>query len=451
VFGGACINNKYAGVEMVSKDQPISLPPNPQHPGDATEGYNYLVTGDYLKSGIPYNIFRRGPAKEPQNYLGRTGDNANVPYSFNIIYAPNGAKIAAPNCLFCHASVFEDRLVIGLGNSLLDFSMPQDANMAISRMAVKMLASLPEQQAAKNLLTATNTTSSYLVTASKGVNIADRLTAVLAAHRDPKSFVWSDKALLKIPEEVIPSDVPPWWILKKKNGMFYSGFGRGDFSRFLMAANLLTVTDTAEAAQVLTHFDDVMAYLFSLEPPKYPYKVNETLAREGRNLFEANCSKCHGTYGPDGRFPNLLVPTHIVKTDSALVRSNFSDPQFLDWFRQSWFRSGSRPAELVPFNGYIAPPLDGIWITAPYLHNGSVPNLETLLNSKLRPAYWERNFEKPEYDYQKVGWKFVAKDRQYTRSTYNTTLNGYGNSGHYFGDKLTDNERNAVIEYLKTL
>ena len=43
---------------------------------------------------------------------------------------------------------------------------------------------------------------------------------------------------------------------------------------------------------------------------------------------------------------------------------------------------GDHPERFEPFDGYIAPPLDGIWITAPYLHNGSVPDLETLLNSK---------------------------------------------------------------------
>ena len=447
----ACITRHYASFTVLEADKPIPITANPQQPGNAQTGYHYLVTGDYLKSGVPYSIFKMGPTKEPENYLGRTGDNAGVPYSFNIINAPNGAKIAAPNCLFCHASVFEGKLVMGLGNSLLDFSMPQDFTMKMGAMAVNILGKPKDKEAAANMLKATNTTAPYLVAASKGVNIADRLTAVLAAHRDPASFMWSDKPLLKIPNEVIPTDVPPWWLLKKKNGMFYSGFGRGNFARFLMAANLLTVTDTAEASEVLTHFDDVMAYLFSLQPPKYPKPINQSLAAQGQKLFETHCSKCHGTYGPNAEYPNLLVPTHIIKTDSTLVMSNFSSPQFVDWFKKSWFRTGDRPADLVPFKGYIAPPLDGIWITAPYLHNGSVPNLETLLNSKLRPTYWERDFDKPTYDYEKVGWQYTVKDKQYLRSTYNTTLKGYGNHGHYFGDKLSDKERKAVIEYLKTL
>jgi hypothetical protein len=58
------------------------------------------------------------------------------------------------------------------------------------------------------------------------------------------TFKWSNEPMIKMSEEVVPTDVPAWWLLKKKNAMFYNGFGRGDFSRFLMASNLLTVTDT---------------------------------------------------------------------------------------------------------------------------------------------------------------------------------------------------------------
>ncbi len=443
---------KLSKVAILSADKPVPIPAHPQYPGDAEKGYDYLVTGDYLKSGIPAKLYKQGMKFGPQKPdLGRTGDNKGIPYDFTYISAPNGVNVVAPNCLFCHAQNWGDSVIIGLGNSLSDYSMPQDATMAMSEMALKMMGSEQEREAAANLIRAGKTTAPYLVTASKGVNIADRLTAVLAAHRDPLSFKWRNEPGLKIPETIIPTDVPAWWLLKKKNAMFYNGFGRGDFPRFLMAANLLTVTDTTEAAEVLPHFYDVLAYLYSIEPPKYPKAINEKLASQGKAIFEENCSKCHGTYGPDGKYPNLLVPTHIIKTDSTLVESNFSSPQFLEWFKQSWFRTGTRQADLVPFKGYIAPPLDGVWVTAPYLHNASVPNLETLLNSKERPAYWVRDFDKPNYDYDKVGWVYTTSDKQYTRSTYNTTLKGYSNSGHYFGDKLSDNERKEVIEYLKTL
>lgn len=442
---------RFSKADIFTAEKPVPIPAHPQYPGNAKEGYRYLTEGDYLKSGLPAALFKqtlRMAPKKPD--LGRQGDNKGIPYDFTLISAPNGQKVAAPNCMFCHAQPWGDSVIIGLGNSLSDYSMPQSGTTALGEMALKMMGE-KDREAATNLIRAGKATAPYLVTASKGVNIADRLTAVLAAHRNPMSFEWIEEPALKIPEDVIPTDGPAWWLLKKKNAMFYSGFGRGDFPRFLMAANLLTVTDTSEAAEVLPHFYDVLAYLYSIEPPKYPYPIDAILASNGKALFEDNCSKCHGTYGENETYPNLLVPLHIIKTDSTLVQSNFSSPQFLEWFKQSWFRTGNRKAELVPFRGYIAPPLDGVWITAPYLHNASVPNLETLLNSKSRPTYWARDFEKPNYDYEKIGWVYTESDKQHTRSTYNTTLKGYGNHGHTFGDKLSDGERKAVIEYLKTL
>ena len=123
----------------------------------------------------------------------------------------------------------------------------------------------------------------------------------------------------------------------------------------------------------------------------------------------------------------------------------------IDWFNTSWFAKGDHPARLVPFNGYVAPPLDGVWITAPYLHNGSVPTIEALLDSRKRPTYWSRKFSKPEYDYTRLGWVYTEEEKATNRTVYNTTLPGYGNGGHTFGDKLKDAERQAVLEYLKTL
>lgn len=233
--------------------------------------------------------------------------------------------------------------------------------------------------------------------------------------------------------------------------MFYNGFGRGDFGRFLMASNLLTVNDTTESREVDARFNDVLAYINSIQPPRYPNPVNRALVKQGGILFVQNCSRCHGSYGKGGEYPNLLIPESEIRTDSLLYKSNYQSYQFVTWFNSSWFAQGEHPARLEPFDGYIAPPLDGIWLTAPYLHNGSVPDMETLLNSKERPGYWSRDFENPVYDYDKLGWKYSKRDSSRGTTVYNTKLPGYGNYGHRYGDKMNSKERKAIIEYLKTL
>jgi mono/diheme cytochrome c family protein len=434
-------------------DKPMPIPPSMQQSGDSAKGYQYLITGDYLKSGIPYKLFLKFIGRDTTNYLNRDNNNKELSFEYTAINAPNGELIVAPNCLQCHAQVVDNQLYVGLGNTFIDFSRHQKFNPedAVVLMNLLALTDKKKYEASSNFLRAVKTLGTGLFTDVRGVNTADRLAAMLVAHRDPESFKWSKKALLEIPDEVIPSDVPAWWLLKKKNAMFYNGFGRGDFAKFLMASNLLTVTDTTEAAEVYTHFSDVLAYIKSINPPKFAGTINQELALHGEQVFNNNCASCHGTYGINAEYPNLLIPGATIQTDSALYAANYSSPQFLEWFNKSWFTMGDHPAQLVPFKGYIAPPLDGVWITAPYLHNGSVPTLEGVLNSSARPTYWSRDFDKPKYNYQSPGWVYTKEKKANGKTTYNTQLKGYRNTGHYFGDKLSAAERKAVIEYLKTL
>lgn len=452
IFSALVALNKPSAT-VADPEKPVYIPESKQRTGNAAAGYTYLTTGDYVKGGIPYDFFSLALNKSKTNYLKREGLNAGVSHEYTVVKAFNGENIVAPNCMQCHAQVFEGKLYMGMGNTFVDFTMGQKLNPQAYTMLENLLknGAAKKYEASKSFLQVAKTIGPYLTTAVRGVNAADRIAEVLSAHRDPVTFKWNDTALIEIPKQVIPSDVPAWWLLKKKHAMFFNGFGRGDFGKFLMASNLLTVHDTAESREVDAHFNDVLSYIYSLEAPKYPKLVNQSLVKQGEAIFITNCSKCHGKYGSNGEYPNLLIPESVIKTDSMLFKSNYQNPQFINWFNNSWFAQGEHPARLEPFNGYIAPPLDGIWITAPYLHNGSVPTLDAVLNSKLRPRYWQRDFNDPKYDYEKNGWQFTAETAPAGTAIYNTDLPGYGNYGHYFGDKLSDKERKAVIEYLKTL
>ena len=450
-LGGMCL--AFTTVIRITRyDEPVYVPASPQRSGEAAAGYQYLTTGDYIKSGIPYDYFLLGFGKRPDSLLHRDGLNADIPYEYTAVKAANGEVVVAPNCLQCHAQVFDGKLYIGLGNAMIDFTDRRKLGAGAPNVMERLLQHDPSKlQAAGPFLTSLRALSGNLLTEVRGVNAADRLTGLLVAHRDPQTLRWSDQPRMVISGKVVPSDTPAWWLLKKKHAMFYNGFGRGDFGRFLMASNLLTVSDSSEAREVDSHISDVLAYIYSLRPPKYPYPIDEGLARRGGVLFVQFCSKCHGNYGEEGDYPNLLIPESVIGTDSLLNTNDYQSPQIVDWFNNSWFAQGDHPARLEPFNGYIAPPLDGVWITAPYLHNGSVPTLEGVLNSKLRPVYWSRDFDHPQYDPVAVGWKYTRENGPRGTVVYNTTLPGSGNYGHDFGDRLTDRERKAIIEYLKTL
>jgi cytochrome c5 len=431
------------------------LEPSTQRTGNAEAGKAYLIGGSYVSSGIPLDIFKLAYGTSTED-LGRTGDNKGIIYNFSATTASNGVKVVSTNCFNCHAdrSPADGSLVIGLGNTTADNTQDVAQQFGLIDNVVKARygATSPEWKAYFPLSRGFTSISPFIKMDTRGVNPADKIFAALSAFRQSKNLTWLDQPQFQIPQAVIPTDVPAWWLMHKKNALYYDGLGRGDFARLSMATALVSMLDSTEARKIDNNFPDVMAYIRSLRPPQYPNPIDQNLVTKGKAVFEITCAKCHGTYGTTPTYPNLLVDLPTIKTDSALANVYFTNPQYHTWFNTSWFNQGAGAAQLLPNRGYVAPPLDGIWTTAPYLHNGSVPTLDDLLNSKQRPAKWARTFDnKADYDAVKVGWKYTVPTIKADTKTYDTSLYGYGNGGHYYGDALTDDERKAVIEYLKTL
>src|ERR1700694_804962 len=102
--------------------EPVPVPPSKQRTGNIRDGFEYLTTGDYLRSGIPLSYFKMGFGKNSMNYLKRDGVNSDIPYDYTVVTAPNGELVVAPNCMQCHAQVFNGKLIMGLGNSTVDFT-----------------------------------------------------------------------------------------------------------------------------------------------------------------------------------------------------------------------------------------------------------------------------------------------------------------------------------------
>jgi mono/diheme cytochrome c family protein len=434
------------------------LPDNPQRMGDASIGYEYLISGNYMSSGVPYDAFLLGTSVNPDNRLNRTGDNANLPYDYTAITASNGARVVAPNCMACHASTINNEFIIGLGSHDADFTVNRASNIALLNSGIRALYGgeesaewLAYEQFRKSIVAIGPRT----LTQTRGPNPADKITQVLIAHRDKNTLEWRDEPLVAITEEVIPTDVPAWWLLKKKKAMFYHAIGRLDYCKSFIGSSLLTMGDVANAAEIERKMVDVLAYLKSLEAPEYPFAIDSDLAQQGKLLFENTCATCHGTYGDSPNYPNLLVTLNSVGTDPELsdlyTTASPMNDYFMDWFNSGWFGTSSNKLQIKAEGGYIAPPLDGIWATAPYFHNGSVPTLEDVLNSNNRPTRWSRSFDNTDYDQSKVGWIYTREQTKVDKNTYDTTIKGYGNSGHTFGDQFTTSERTALIEYLKTL
>jgi mono/diheme cytochrome c family protein len=202
-------------------------------------------------------------------------------------------------------------------------------------------------------------------------------------------------------------------------------------------------------------FKAILAWIESLEAPKYPWPIDKHLAAQGEKVFTANCSRCHGTYGDKETYPNRVVALDDVGTDP--VRAQALTTEHRRWMQVGWLSRYGDDEVVTDTKGYIAPPLDGIWATAPYFHNGSVPTLWHVLHSDKRPAVWRRTEDG--YDRDRVGlevtaYKSVPENSRrppQSREFFNTSLKGKSADGHTYPDELTPAEKRALLEYLKTL
>jgi processive rubber oxygenase RoxA-like protein len=203
-------------------------------------------------------------------------------------------------------------------------------------------------------------------------------------------------------------------------------------------------------------FKDIFAWINSVPAPKYPFPIDRALARQGLPVFLKNCASCHGSYGPGGRYPERWVAAEEVGTDP--VRARDFPVAFVRHLGASWVGEYGKTPLYPGTNSYVAPPLDGIWANAPYLHNGAVPTMWDLLTPDSRPAIWRRTDSG--YDPNKLGVEITTYDKlpddattpEQKRLYYQTSLRALGNHGHRYPPQgLSDREKMSLIEYLKTL
>jgi cytochrome c5 len=438
------------------------VPASEQRAGDPEAGYHALVNYGYVGCGMPkslYDTFLGGSAPEDE-IPGREGLNVGLPYMFNAFTTASGVDVVWGNCLTCHAGRINGELVIGLGAASMDFT---EDLAAVADLVGSFVSGGAERDEWAKWNDRMQAIGPWTVTDVVGVNPADSLGLALFARHDQETLAWSDEWLLEPPPRYVPPvDTPPWWRMKKKHGMFYNGMGRGDHARIMMTASTFCIDSIAEAEAVDAYFPDIRAYIASLEAPLWPFAIDAAQLEAGRVVFERECSTCHGTYGdPESEtYPNLVVALDEVGTDPivAVGTIEYAD-RFVNWFNGSFYGRVSRVSTLLPAAGYYAPPLDGVWATAPYLHNGSVPTLAALLDSGTRPTYWTRSFDSMDYDPAAIGWNHTVlehghdgeSDSEKRKFIYDTTLLGYSNQGHTYGDELPIDERTALMEYLKTL
>ena len=216
-----------------------------------------------------------------------------------------------------------------------------------------------------------------------------------------------------------------------------------------------------DAPRNIGALDDVMHFIRGYRPPLFPGHIDRALADSGETIYASRCASCHGTMSRDHdrprlvSLPNRLVPVSVIGTDPR--RAAEADSSIAAAVRAGY----SQFASIDSTGAYVAPPLSGIWATAPYLHNGSVPTLWHLTHPDQRPSRFYVGGHALDLD--RVGiagdvdddgtMRYPGDYRPWsTPMLYDTSEPGRSNRGHesmFAG--MGEEQKRALLEYLKRL
>lgn len=242
------------------------------------------------------------------------------------------------------------------------------------------------------------------------------------------------------------------------DGAYATPSGKADPYELAVITSFFTVPSmgvTPEMARRhLPEAEAIFAWLADYRPQAYPGPIDRAAAEQGAALYARGCASCHGSFDWNAGVPRLAsYPDWIGDVGTDPLRAQAVDSELAAAIRNSAYGTA---ISVTNGQGYAAPPLAGVWASAPYLHNGSVPSLAALLDPPLRPARfmvgghaldWHSMGLRltPEGDYPAGYTPFAEPQR------VDTTQPGLGNGGHTYGSELTPQERQALIAFLKLL
>nr|MBV6629631.1 hypothetical protein [Oceanococcus sp. HetDA_MAG_MS8] len=513
------------------------------------------------RHGTPMTPWRNPyplPGEDPNATDGGSGQ---LPLGYTQIRSPDGrwtGEIGRKFCVFCHSGELGTPADgPGMGVQLGGAGSIGDFTVAASDFR--------RAQGLAGLATSDGAAGAINVSTNRGTGAIDflQLFYIVFSGGDP-NLLLNEKIVFSQAIGNIKS--PPWWNLAYRPQKFHGAIFPTDAVRIDLAAYYdlqkgLTGGEEEVLEWIDAHAQPFHAWAESPPSPRYPLPIDDNLARQGAILFHAkdlwaenlnnpvprpeggngSCASCHGVYSPHyAHNPDFLdTPELLGYAANAQPMSIIgTDPKYAEGWQDVRNPDGSLDSSLTghalaycgvgaagetPDNTPImlAPPLWGIWASAPYFHNGMVPNIWGVLDpDNERPTYWKR-VSKPArpdqqgrvvmgfdtdlhraYDQDKLGWKYeelecgdpgtqpllncnpvnpgesstiqrllsvlydevglswnvprldqlsMTNEDVENRKVYNTTLYSQGNQGHAFTSVLSDAERRALIEYLKTL
>jgi hypothetical protein len=387
---------------------------------------------------------RRQMAYRRYGLIERPGDGQHRPLQYVVDARGNWTM----NCLACHQGTVAGKVVPGAPNTQFSLATLTTETRAVKLRHGKSLSHMDVGSLFVPLGETVGTTNAVMF----GV--------VLMHYRDAELNVYPNRPP---PTGLVnhDHDAPAWWHYRKKTMLYADGFAPKSH-RALMPFLMVKQNGPDKFREWEDDFRHIEAYLESLRPPRYTGNIAHELAGQGELVFSRTCARCHGTYDEEPTWPGKVVPINAVGTDPVRL-TGLSTSHRHNW-GQSWFGFYGAPPRGRPVVedpvGYVAPPLDGAWASAPYFHNGSVPTLWHVLHPDERPIVWRRTEGSDDaYDHERMGLVVAELDdipHELSHPTdrrhyFDTRIEGKSAAGHDFAEVLDEDERRAVLEYLKTL
>ena len=448
--------------------------------------FKYGSTGGERDAGIPYWLWKVMPAMFPEFIPGPHHDLT----SFGFVFDPTrpvdkelpvgvskrkvqGIDRVFFNCAVCHVGTVRDtpgstrRIIAGMPSNTVDlqgferflFACATSEKFTPDRIAAEM-----------KRIGANDDLINRLILRYIGIDLGRTRLLFL---RDRFKFMDREpdtgpgrvdtfnppKVLMNFPMDQVPEpewvgncDLPSIWNQGARKGMWLHWDGNNNS---VEERNRSAAFGTGAIPPTLDRpsMKRMEAWLNDAKPPAYPYPINPELAARGAPIYRDYCARCHGENGSDfsGALVGQVTPIEQIATD----RHRLDSYSVALCANQNLLYTAYPPDRFSHFRktfGYANQPLDGLWLRAPYLHNGSVPTLRDLLNpTSERPAVFYRGYDV--YDPKNVGFIASVKEEDgQAYFKYDTALPGNGNFGHEgreYGTSLPADEKDALVEYLK--
>lgn len=448
----------------------------PQHFDSPEATYLYGSIGTEHEEGLPYWVWRVLPRLFPQHLPGDGGDQAGyaalgaiweegepTPVGFSL--KTIGFPRIGINCAACHTASYRtaaeaERRIVPAG--------PQQTFDPQAYLRFLGAAAADPDFTADNLLAAIQeeTELSWLQRLLYRFLIIPRTRDGLLEQAG--RFTWTDDRPRWGPGRIDPfnpvkfhpdllaldpaeddtignSDMMPLWAMDEQEGYALHWDGLNDSLTEVVLSGAIGDGARPESLPVAA-LEELAAYLRGLAPPPYPFldTLDAQMAARGETLFAEHCAGCHG---PDGARTGTVIPQPEVGTDRHRLEM---------WTAEAAERYNAYAEDypwdfdaFVKTEGYVAKPMTGIWLRAPYLHNGSVPTLEDLLRpAEERPRVFYRGYDV--YHPERMGFIHQGEEAERNGFRYDTREPGNGNAGHEYGTDLAAEDRAALVEYLKT-